>query len=569
MQPKPFLLILFLYFCLNVNAQFAPPIKIPLEIAGSFGELRFNHYHTGLDFRTGNTIGIPVYATEDGWISKASIRSNGYGKCLYINHAFGYTTIYAHLSSFRKDIVKVCYREQVKKELNELEVYLNQDSFQVKKGDFIGFSGNTGASRAPHLHFEIIETLSHTAVNPFPFFADKLKDTISPVPLSILLSPHNQSSQLKINQNGRQKTINYPDSYKFFLIKKGRTYILPKNLSLNGMGRIELNIAAVDFAIDKFNFIQPYQTEVRKNNILVYRQSYDRIQTSHQRFINAHTLQKEFLKFNKWYERCYLLPNDSSGIVNYENDSGLLDLNASEATINLKIKDLANNISEVEFKIKNLNKKLDQSENLNLKDSFILVKYNKLCNLKSESIDLTINPYTVYNNLFLSIKKSKKEGYFTILDRFAPLQRPILIRYKIPNGSKTKGIGLMGERGFVSATVKDSFLFAHINYFGSFQIVNDTLPPKLKKIESITDDNNTFVTYYFKASDEMSGFKSVRVNLNNIFIPCEYDPKRKLITFSIKDGLLKEDHDLKVKVCDKAGNESEYLETLKTEAQKF
>jgi murein DD-endopeptidase MepM/ murein hydrolase activator NlpD len=103
--------------------------------------------HNGIDFAA--SIGTPIYATADGTIAKAEVRFSGYGKVIEIDHGFGYRTRYAHMHDFA-----------VKK------------GQQVKRGDLIGYVGNTGLSTAPHLHYEVF--INDQRVDPVHYFFNDL-----------------------------------------------------------------------------------------------------------------------------------------------------------------------------------------------------------------------------------------------------------------------------------------------------------------------------------------------------------------------------------------------------------
>ena len=161
---------------------FQSPLDVPLDVSGSFGELRSNHFHSGLDFKTKGVEGLPVYAAGDGYISRIKISTFGYGKAIYITHPNGYTSVYGHLQKANGAIESFIKARQYKEQSYEVEMYLYPTELPVKKGDVIAFSGNTGGSGGPHLHFEFRNTKSEEILNPMHFgFKKIIKDERKPV----------------------------------------------------------------------------------------------------------------------------------------------------------------------------------------------------------------------------------------------------------------------------------------------------------------------------------------------------------------------------------------------------
>ena len=184
------LLILLLLPCSVVFAQqnqreaypkdyFRNPLGIPLQLSANFGEVRKDHFHMGLDIRTQQKENLPVYAAADGYISRVSIEQGGYGKAIYIQHPAGYTTVYGHLNSFYDTLEQFLKSKQYYDEQWEQDFSLSPQQFPVKKGQFIAFSGNTGASGGPHLHFEIRDSRTGYNLNPMLFDLG-IPDNIAP-----------------------------------------------------------------------------------------------------------------------------------------------------------------------------------------------------------------------------------------------------------------------------------------------------------------------------------------------------------------------------------------------------
>src|SRR5262245_35924347 len=186
---RNFLALLILYLPVNTFAQapdypqnyFRNPLDIPILLAGNFGECRPGHFHSGIDIKTQGVENQVVRAAADGYISRIKMEKGGFGHALYITHANGYTTLYAHLNDFVAPVQKYVRERQYKNEKYELDIDLTPGQFPVKKGEQIAWSGNTGASTAPHLHFEIRDSKTEHPVNP-QLFGFAIADNMPPVP---------------------------------------------------------------------------------------------------------------------------------------------------------------------------------------------------------------------------------------------------------------------------------------------------------------------------------------------------------------------------------------------------
>jgi len=190
----PFLMLFILgYSSINaqnipVNNSFAGPLKPPYSFSGNFGELRPSHFHSGLDFRTQGQTGLPVMAVKDGYISRIGVSPAGYGNALYMNHPDGTTSVYGHLERFHPRLQEYIREKQYDRESFQQDIKLSTEEFHFKKGEVIAWSGNSGSSGGPHLHFEIRNTQSERACNPL-FYILGIKDNSAPKITALYVYP--------------------------------------------------------------------------------------------------------------------------------------------------------------------------------------------------------------------------------------------------------------------------------------------------------------------------------------------------------------------------------------------
>ncbi|HEY9047861.1 MAG TPA: M23 family metallopeptidase, partial [Ohtaekwangia sp.] len=246
----------------------------PGSLAGTMGELRSTHFHSGIDIRTNNMIGFAVLASKSGYISRASMGGNGYGNVLYITHPDGNTTLYAHLDQFKGAVAPFVLQEQYKLKSGEIDLFFPKDQFKVKQGDTIALSGNSGGSTGPHLHFDIRDSNNY-ALDPLKIGAFKeIVDNIPPSPEKIALITLDADSRIN-DRFGR---------YEFYSNKVGNNYVITSPILASGQIGIEI------LAKDKMAYKSPFYggvnfLEVWVDSALVFRQLIDRLNVAETRTI--------------------------------------------------------------------------------------------------------------------------------------------------------------------------------------------------------------------------------------------------------------------------------------------
>ena len=168
-------------FCNEKLPELSKPLNIPLFLSGNFGELRNNHFHSGIDLKTQGRIGLPVFSVDDGYVSRIVVSPWGFGRAVYVTHpASGLTTVYGHLDSFSPKIDKTIRRMQYEREQFSIDCEFKPDELPVKRGETIGKSGNAGSSGGPHLHLDVRDTSTGEAIDPLPYFRRHITDNVAP-----------------------------------------------------------------------------------------------------------------------------------------------------------------------------------------------------------------------------------------------------------------------------------------------------------------------------------------------------------------------------------------------------
>jgi murein DD-endopeptidase MepM/ murein hydrolase activator NlpD len=343
------LFIFFLFVCGAAFSQqnypqnyFLFPIKPGQTnyLSGGMGELRANHFHGGIDVKTDGKIGIPVYASAEGYVSRIKISSFGYGNVLYITHPNGYVTVYAHLEKFKNEIADYVLKNQYMKESFEIELFPGKTELLIKKGEVIGLSGNSGSSGGPHLHYEIRDTKDRL-FHPLLFGFDEVKDTIAPVFDRINIRTFTIDSRVD-NEFGLSE-------YK--PVKSGGSYKLPATVSVNGS--IGIQIKAFDQANHNSNRygVTCYKLFLDGNEIF----SHDirTVTFDENKYINAHIDYETYMKRGIRFEKCYISDGDKLSTYKADESKGKITLQDDKPhQVTIKIFDVFNNSSTLTFNIK-------------------------------------------------------------------------------------------------------------------------------------------------------------------------------------------------------------------------
>ncbi|MBU6204925.1 MAG: M23 family metallopeptidase, partial [Bacteroidetes bacterium] len=243
-------------------AQKINPLNGALIISGSFGEPRLNHFHTGIDFTTRGKTGLSVYAFDAGYVSRIKVSAIGYGKAIYITHPNGLISVYGHLSKFNDVIQSYVTTQQYKQQKSELELYPEASQFIIKKGELIAYSGNSGGSSAPHLHFEVRDAAGESfPLNPLKYNLD-LKDTIKPTFRELAIYNLNEPSDMV---NPRQYNLTtYQKSYKLQQRSTPDTITIPFN-------QVGVGVKVHDLAngCDSDGYFGVYRLQMNVDNIKV------------------------------------------------------------------------------------------------------------------------------------------------------------------------------------------------------------------------------------------------------------------------------------------------------------
>lgn len=543
---------------LKSDVKFISPVEIPISLAGNFGELRPGHFHAGLDIRTQGKEGLKIRSIYEGYVSRISISLNGYGKVVYVTHPNGYTSVYAHLSRFNDELEKFVKDYQYANKCFTLDLYPDKNRFNLNQGERVGWSGNTGGSGGPHLHFEVRNTLTEKPINPLHFNFD-VKDNISPTLKNISIYPLNENSS--VDNQCEQKT------YK--LIKSGNRYSIAGNLTPVIKGKIGFGIETIDKVNNSPFRCGVYSIELLKDGKRVYFHTMDSIGYHETRYINAHMDFHQAKTTKRKVQRSYLLEGNKLDIYkDLVNKGQLFFTDSTTHTMEYRVHDFEGNTSILEFKISS-----------NQKEHPLLIKnepvqdmhYGENNYYENENLKIEIPSTCLYENTPLYLDKKAAVGRCVTprygINRLSdPLQDYISLSINVGSIDKklypklvivslTNKSEILAYEG---GTIDSNWIKTKTRSFGPYTVMVDSISPKIKNLTNINGMTfQTNSTIKFAVSDNISGIKEFYALIDGEWHLIEYQ-KNKNTAFLKLDRLLKtkSSHSLEVLFTDFAGNQT-------------
>ncbi|WP_338647789.1 M23 family metallopeptidase [Flavobacterium sp. KS-LB2] len=551
--------IFFLFFYTSVFAQvdypkdyFRSPLDIPMQLSGNFGELRPNHFHAGFDLRTQQKEGLKVYAVGDGYVSRIKISTFGNGKTIYINHPNGYTSVYGHLKMANGEIENYIKKTHYKEASFEIEMFFKPDEMVVKKGDIIAFSGNTGASEGPHLHFEFRDTKTEFIINPMLFGYDKfLKDTKKPVVSGVYVYP--LDSKTTVNHSKRPLLLNVS-------LQKDGTYLSDKVVA---NGTIGFGISAYDTDDVSFNNNGVYKVQSFYNGKPNFGYEFNTYSFDEMRYINALIDYSRYKKMQQRVQKLFMKNPYNLSIIQADENKGVLQVTPNLASLyRIEVSDFFGNKKTIAIPIQY--DLLSTTISPEPVQSNYFVKANKDSNFALANMSVFFPAGTFYEDFDLNF--DVKNDTLFLHDDTVPAHTNFTVSIE-----DTKSTEAQREKMFIGRIEgkkinynptyrKDSIFNTKVKILGKYTLVSDTVAPKISMpipVEGkwISEQKTIQLSIY----DDVSGIKSYNGYLNGKWVLFEYDNKTRKLTHYFSDGIAVDGaNDLKVVVIDNVGNSTTF-----------
>ena len=547
------------------NGYFRSPVDFSLSLSGSFGEIRTNHFHSGIDIRTGGQIGKPIYAVADGYVTRIFVSPWGFGKAVYINHPSGHTSVYGHLHRFTGKIATYARKQQYKRESFYLNATVPTGEIQVRKGDIIGYSGNSGSSSGAHLHFEIRDMRTQEPMDPL-VFGIPIVDNIKPKIRWVKIYPFDEHSMVNyVNKPLMTKTVG-----------GGTSYRISQKDTIMVSGNIIFGIEAYDYHDNSSIRCGIKSIDLYVDNEQIFGQKVDRYAFKDTRYVNAildyaqnkknkQRIQRSYIPPGNWLDVFYDVVNN--GIIGFYDD------NLHE--IQYVIKDVHGNTSQVTFWVKSHPpapggaRPKDPSE---IKNKFTWDLPNSF---ENDNIQLTMPAMALYEDIDFTYQTSPAvNGSYTRVHDLHDKGTPIHLRCSLsiraetlPRWLESRSLVVkVSKKGkFISmgGSFKDGFVITRIREFGRYTVSVDTIPPTIKPVNVYNNKNiSKQQTISITIRDELSGIKRYRGTLNGNWILMDFDAKRNRLVYKIDEKIKSGSNKFQLVITDGVGNKTEYKATL-------
>lgn len=529
----------------STNFKIDPPLHQAMYLSGNFGELRNNHFHSGLDIKAQS--GTPVYSVEDGFISRVSVSPYGYGLAVYIDHpGIGVTTVYGHLSRFAPFLDKVVRKRQYEQESFSVNLFFNKDEIKIKKGQVVAYSGNTGSSGGPHLHFEIRETISEYLLDPMPFLKSHLKDTRPPQIRSIAAFP-----VAGVVNNGYVR--------KDFSVIRQNNGTMTLSAPLTAWGKIILGVKAYDYMNETTNIYGVYSIRLYVDDKLVYSSAIDRYSFDKSRAINSFIDYEDWVKRKSFIMRSYVAPGNYLTVYKDVVDQGIITIDQERNyKIRYELRDRHGNLTTCIFPVKGVKRHIlmDAGKNdcLYSRDNYI----------NMNDVSLYVPKGALYEDVHLKCSQNSNNSY-VIEPEYTSLHTYCNLKVKIPadtleNKKQYYLARIAGDKEIpYTGEYKDGYLETKIRELGTFSVKCDVESPVITPVSSPVQWGRAG-QIRIRIGDKHTGVESFRGEIDGKFVLFEMDGKTSVLSFKLDpDYVVKnKSHHLKLTVADRCGNQSVY-----------
>lgn len=559
-----FILIFLSVLSFGQDIYYANPLQIPMYLSGSFGELRNNHFHSGIDIKTAGTINIPVFAVADGTISRISVSPSGYGNAIYIDHDNGTTSVYGHLNQFRPDIREFVKKVQYESKSFQVDIPVLPGIFPVSKNEKFALSGNSGSSDGPHLHFEIRNTKTEDPVNPLKF-GFIITDKTAPKIFALQISPLTEDSH-----------VNFVPGKVIFEVElfEGK-YRLKNNPVIPVYGKIGFAVEANDFIDGSANKCGINSMELMIDGVVCSVFEINRFSFDQSKNINSYIDYEEFTKSNRRFQKTWIEPCNQLKNFEYMENNGIFDPGFEGIhPVKIELKDSKGNSAVLEFSV------IGKYREMPAKTSVFTAEFDcgKKNRWQTDDFQIELPENALYNNLNFEYQSEVAgEGYFSVIHHIhnntVPLNVNANISIKTKNfderfQSKALLVNINPETGKYRAAggkFENGRVIGEIRNFGIYAVRIDTVPPTIKPL-SITENKTLTETdkIRFTITDDLAGIDKIEGLIDGIWALFEYDAKNNLIThyFDAERFEMNKLHDFKLTVTDTKENSSVYEATF-------
>lgn len=531
--------------------QLRKPMDIPVLLSGNFGELRSNHFHSGIDFKTQGVEGKPIHSVQDGYVSRISVSPWGYGNGLYITHPDGTTTVYGHLQKFSQKITAYLKEKQYEQESFNVNLSLTPDELPVKEGELVALSGNTGSSGGPHLHFEVRDTETEEPMDPIEYYKDLIKDTQAPKIQGVMV--YSMPGKGVVNGSRRKLEL------KPVTAKNGKQTLTGK---IEAWGEIGLAVKGYDYMDNTSNIYGIKDITLTADSQVIFHSNLDRFAFDESRYLNSFTDFEEWKEHRSFYIKSFVDPGNRLRFIESLN-RGILTIDEPRTYhLTFQLADAFGNTTQLSIQIEGKEQPIPEVDTENT-ELFHWWSDNRF---GAKGIRLTIPKGNLYDDLYFrySVKEDSAALGATYILHNKPIafhkSAQLSLRLQTDTLENKQQYGIVrlqnGRRSWTGGVYRNGWVDTDIKEMGSYTLGQDLVPPTITPLNPATWVSKQAIA--LRLSDNLSGVQTYRGEIDGQYVLFEMNSKSVITYHFDKERLARGKHTLKLVVTDACGNQSTY-----------
>lgn len=535
-----------------VHAQELPnPFDFPILLSGNFGELRNNHFHSGIDFKTQGAEGKPIHAVQEGYVSRISVSAWGYGNALYLTHPDGTTTVYGHLQKFSASITAYLREQQYAKESFTVDLTVEPEALPVRQGEVVALSGNTGSSGGPHLHFEVRDTETEEILDPIVYYKEKITDTRPPKIQGILICP--------VEGKGVANGTRRKQELKPVTAKNGNQTLTGK---IEAWGEIGLAVKGYDAMDGTSNIYGVKEITLEADGRVIYHSNLERYAFNETRYLNTFTDYEEWKERRSFYMRSFQEPGNRLRFIESIN-RGILTIDEPRTYhLTYTLTDAFGNSSQLAIQIEGKEQPIPEPDLAGTE----LFHWGSDNRFGAKGIRLAIAKGNLYKDVHFryAVKEDSAALAAThqLHDNPFPLHKSaqLSIRLQQDTLAQKQCYGVVrvqnGRTSWIGGTYRNGWIDADIKEMGNYTVKVDEAAPTITPLNPAGWIGKR--TFTFRLSDNLSGVQTFRGEIDGRFILFEMNNKSVITCKFSKEQVSQGKHTLKMTATDACGNEATY-----------